>query len=144
MADPNSGCWLWTGSLNNKGYGQIGLGGRRGRIVSAHRVSYELHFKVTIPAGLCVLHSCDVPSCVNPAHLRLGTLSDNARDCVQRRRHRSGSPNGEAQHCALLTEQQVRDIRSRQKRQIDCATQYGVTKATISAIWTRRNWAHVN
>lgn len=74
------GCWLWIGNTNRSGYGRIGLGGRGGRKVLAHRFSYQL-FNGEIPVGLHVCHSCDVPNCVNPSHLWLGTDADNARDC---------------------------------------------------------------
>ena len=75
--EPMSGCWLWSGApLQNTGYGRIRVGQISKR---AHRVSYELNIGV-IPQGLSVLHRCDVPSCVNPRHLFLGTLLDNNRD----------------------------------------------------------------
>jgi hypothetical protein len=75
-------CWLWTASLNNKGYGKIGEGKK---ILLAHRVSWELHFG-PIPDRLCVLHKCDNPKCVNPDHLFLGTQKDNAQDMVRKNR----------------------------------------------------------
>lgn len=78
---PESGCWLWTGGLS-KGYGNI-MDGTRCRL--AHRVSYEL-FVGEIPKGKQVLHRCDVPCCINPRHLFLGTRSDNMRDCFQKGR----------------------------------------------------------
>lgn len=80
-------CWLWTGCLtgNNK-YGAIGSG-VGSRCFRAHRVSWEIHFG-PIPNGLRVLHKCDVPACVNPSHLWLGTLSDNALDRERKGRGR--------------------------------------------------------
>lgn len=96
-ADTNGGCWLWNGSLNFQG--QARRSGPRGRIdicdryVAAHRASYEA-FKGPIPAGLMVLHHCDVPLCVNPAHLYTGTHHDNMADVRNRRRRvqRSDAP----------------------------------------------------
>jgi hypothetical protein len=65
ILEPNSGCWLWIGSQNSHGYGQLWLGGRLRR---AHRVSYELH-KGPIPEGLELHHRCRAKFCVNPEHL---------------------------------------------------------------------------
>lgn len=75
--EPNSGCWLWTGNTNHKGYGQIGLGANK--MLATHRVAYEA-LVGPIASGLHVMHSCDVRCCCNPAHLSLGTNADNARD----------------------------------------------------------------
>lgn len=80
--EPNSGCWLWDGSLGAAGYGTLGVGRRKS---SAHRVSYSA-FKGEIPNDKIVLHRCDTKSCVNPQHLVLGTHSDNARDRASRGR----------------------------------------------------------
>jgi hypothetical protein len=69
-------CWVWTASVNGKGYGSFGYGGR---VQLAHRVSWQMHCG-PIPPGLCVCHACDNPSCVRPDHLFLGTIKDNNRD----------------------------------------------------------------
>ena len=86
IPEPNSGCWLWLLSCDHSGYGNISILGRK---FSAHRVSWAA-FNNAIPAGACVLHRCDVPCCVNPDHLWLGTHSDNMRDCVAKGRFRGG------------------------------------------------------
>lgn len=75
-------CWMWTASRRALGYGQIRIGGKSRK---AHRVAYELA-NGPIPAGMAVLHGCDNPPCVNPAHLRAGTMTDNVRDMVTRGR----------------------------------------------------------
>ena len=69
------GCWLWRG-YTRKGYGYFNVDKRSTR---AHRYAYE-RFVGPIAAGLVVMHTCDVPNCVNPAHLRLGTVADNMHD----------------------------------------------------------------
>jgi hypothetical protein len=74
-------CWVWTASTRG-GYGSIGISGRMER---SHRVSWELA-NGPIPAGLCVLHHCDNPLCVNPGHLFLGTKKDNAKDMYSKGR----------------------------------------------------------
>ena len=71
-----TGCWSWLLVKNKKGYGQVGY---CGKIWQAHRLSY-IKFVGEIPKGMCVLHKCDNPSCVNPEYLFLGTDADNARD----------------------------------------------------------------
>ena len=67
-------CWIWTGPPANGGYGTFWL--ERKRPVGAHRMSYMLH-KGGIPDGLTIDHLCNVPACVNPAHLQLLPLREN-------------------------------------------------------------------
>lgn len=82
VAVPDVGCWLWLGTTSN-GYGRLSYGGHAPRY--AHRLSFEA-FNGPVPAGMDVCHKCDTPSCVNPAHLFVGTASDNAKDMVQKMR----------------------------------------------------------
>lgn len=72
-----SGCWLWTGKTTN-GYGIVGIGGRNGRLMRAHRVAYE-SMVGPIPKGLDLDHLCRVRNCVNPAHLEPVTRLENLR-----------------------------------------------------------------
>jgi hypothetical protein len=64
--DPETGCWLWTASLANYGYGQFGITPRK--IVKAHRFAYQTMVG-EIPDGLELDHLCRTPRCVNPDHL---------------------------------------------------------------------------
>lgn len=133
-------CWEWKGGKSPQGYGVIAVN-QRGQIAS--RVSYEMHFG-SIPDGLCVLHKCDNPSCVNPAHLFLGTNSDNVadREAKGRNKPRYGAENGMAE----LTNDRVIDIRERfakGERQVDLAKDHGVTRGTIWKIVHHRIWRHV-
>lgn len=77
VPDPNSGCWLWAGDTNGR-YGSMSIRwpGHQTRVF-AHRFSYELHNRVTIPPGLEVDHKCRTTFCVNPAHLQLVTPQVN-------------------------------------------------------------------
>ena len=103
--DLNSGCWLWSASLNNMGYGQFGMGRK---VYLAHRISYQI-FKGN-PGSLFVLHKCDVSQCVNPNHLFLGTQADNLADRDAKGRDRT--PKGEATGSARLKEKDVLFIRN--------------------------------
>jgi HNH endonuclease len=87
--EPNSGCWLWVrsaGPFGNSGerYGDLTY---QRRHTLAHRFAYE-HLVGPIPPGLFVLHRCDVSLCCNPAHLFLGTNSDNIADSVAKGRRK--------------------------------------------------------
>lgn len=81
-------CWPWTGSRNDRNYGQIGRGSD---VLKTHRVAYEL-VNGPIPAAvghhgtMLVLHRCDNPPCCNPAHLRLGTPKANTDDMIAKSR----------------------------------------------------------
>jgi len=73
-------CWIWNANRFRDGYGSIAIDSFP---VSAHRVAYQL-FVGPIPDGMQVMHKCDVPSCVNPDHLELGTHLDNHRDKAEK------------------------------------------------------------
>lgn len=80
------GCWLWTGAKDRKGYGRVGLGTRTEGTISAHGwVCRVAHGEKPTLAHM-VLHSCDTPACVNPAHLRWGTAAENSTDMIERGR----------------------------------------------------------
>ncbi len=83
MPEPMSGCWLWAGCSSAK-YGQIRY---KGRMQQAHRVFWEKE-NGPILDGLFALHRCDVPLCVNPDHIFLGTQQDNINDMMTKNRHR--------------------------------------------------------
>ena len=118
--EKSAGCWLWTASKRNKGYGAFCYEAHGRKIQGrAHRFSWELH-NGDIPDGLFVLHKCDIPACVNPDHLFLGTNDDNIRDMIQKGRHISGGthcgmngawPAAEKHHAAKLTAEKVREMR---------------------------------
>lgn len=78
VPDPNSGCWIWAGSRNLRGYGRLTLyGGASKKTFWAHRLVYEF-YRGSIPIGLHLDHLCKTPACVNPAHLEPVTPKENA------------------------------------------------------------------
>jgi hypothetical protein len=93
--EPNSGCWLWTGAATPFGYGNFMVmkAGKKST-EKAHRFSYQLHHG-PIPKGMVVMHKCDVPGCVNPDHLSLGTPSENSRDIVKKGRWKNWDKSGD-------------------------------------------------
>lgn len=154
-------CWLWTGDRSSGGYGRITDFWKK-RL--AHRVSYEIHVG-PIPPGKQVCHRCDVPLCVNPRHLWVGSAKDNSQDAVAKGRHVTQRPvdrrvlRGEENVRSVLTDDDVRAIRlayrpsppGRPKAGADLsgslaslASQYGVSKSLVHNIVTRKAWAHVD
>lgn len=145
------GCWNWTESLDGKGYGRVFFNAPV-RQVSAHRLSYFLHYGVQ-PGALCVCHRCDNPSCVNPAHLWLGTIADNNNDKISKGRHivpRGGKPkvvrvsDGPRRNPrAKLTEQDVLEIRYSDLPAATFAKRFGVSICTIRNARAGRRWPHL-
>ena len=134
-------CWEWTAYKSSGGYGHFRF---RGKDRGTHRFSWLLHNGI-IPEGLCVLHDCDNPACVNPAHLFLGTHKDNTQDSIKKGRW--PDRNGEAAGGSKLTEAQVLSIRAEYKigniSQRELARKYNVSHDTIWRIVTRKSWRHI-
>lgn len=134
-------CWPWTQGTRN-GYGRFYVGNKK--YLEAHRVAYAL-MNGPIPEGVDVLHSCDNPPCCNPAHLSLGTHTDNMRDMESK--GRSNHPRGESHTEAKLTADQVRAIRylhSTGLRLTTIAAQFGVTPTHAGNVAHRKNWRHLD
>ena len=112
----------------------------------AHRVAFEL---VNGFAPECVMHACDNPPCVNPAHLLPGTRADNNRDMKAKGRHAAdtgtqNSPAGMRHGCAKLTDSDVFAIRASQNTsQRELAKRYGVSQRTITKVLNRIGWKHL-
>ena len=145
MAEPNSGCYIWISSINKTfGYGSFWYkGGAR----PAHRISWIIS-NGEIPVEQDVLHKCDNPSCVNPAHLFLGTDLDNAKDRINKGRDLC-KHLGEDHGMSKITEADVKYIRAYAKAnnflnyRHKLAIQFGLTEGHISDITSRRVWKHI-
>lgn len=137
--EPNTGCWLYSGNLNESGYGRVDPIYYDG-FVTAHRFSYYIH-NGNFDKQLCVLHKCDVRSCVNPIHLFLGTNKDNMADMVAKGR----SPNGLRNPKCKLTEVKVREIRSLNglMNSRDIAKKYKMGATAIKCILNGTSWRHL-
>lgn len=133
-------CWLWMGSPDKFGYGKLVV--RKGIEKGAHRISWELAHG-PIPDGLLVLHKCDVPNCVNPDHLFLGTYKDNKADCISKGRHSHGSNHWKTH----LKEDDIRLIRRLYREGIalqqELANRFRVPQTQISRIVRGTSWTHV-
>ena len=150
---PNTGCVEWLGNRRCAfGYGAFKL---RGRQLLAHRVAWVLA-NGPIPNGLCVLHRCDNATCVNAAHLFLGTHLDNSIDKETKGRgnhpHRDMIPperraRGERQWKARLTGADVAEIRSLYASgvitQRELSQRFGVHETTVHNVIKRHTWRHV-
>ena len=124
-----------------KGYGRFRPTGEK--VITAHRFAWKL-WRGLIPDGLCVLHHCDTPSCVNPEHLFLGTVADNTNDMVKKGRNVYFS--GEKSPLSKLKESDVIKIRACLKNgetQISIARKFGVVQQNISNIKNGKGWKHI-
>ena len=138
------GCWPWTACRHPSGYGHTtkSLGGGY-----AHRAAYQIATGQD-PRGMVVRHTCDNPPCCNPAHLRIGTVADNARDREERGRHpHSGMRRGSSHPRTKLTEEKVRASRERRaagESIASLAACFGVSHHTMSVALRGMTWKHVD
>lgn len=129
-------CWQWLGSLDKDGYGQIWDGFAK-KMKRAHKVSAELHHGNA--DGRIVLHSCDNPSCCNPAHLLFGTPQDNIADKINKERQAKGERQGHSK----LTEAQVDEIRRRAGESYrKLCDEFQLVPSTVFRIWNGQAWKH--
>ena len=138
-------CWLWRGTRtvplkNGMRYGHFGTT-ENGKTKNwrAHRLAWTL-VNGKIPDDMVIMHTCDVPLCVNPNHLKCGTQRENLQDMQDKGRVAKGTEHG----FSRFTEEQVREIRESTERPSVLAKRYDVHPTAITAIRTRKNWAWLN
>lgn len=130
-------CWLWQRGTAGDGYGQLTINQRK---VFAHRHAYELT-NGAIPDGAFVCHRCDTPSCINPAHLWIGTPTQNNHDMISKGRYRM--PAVRSKHNAKITEQDAIDIRSKYASGVlmrVIAAEYGISRSAVGNIVHHLTW----
>lgn len=135
---PDDGCWDWRRSARNSGHRTMTIGGRT---VSVYRVAFALGV-APIPVGKWVLHRCDNPRCINPAHLELGDQAKNMADCARRGRTAAGEANGRAKLTARQADR-ARRLVAMGRTRAEIARQFGVAASTIGRLargesWTKR------
>ncbi len=138
-------CWLWKGAhkIGKDAYGFIHF---NGKLISTHRASWQM-VNGPIPENMCILHSCDNPPCVNPAHLRIGTRRENSMDMVNRNRHPT-LLNAKSKIASKFTEKKILEIRDLKRKKpylsyASIARTYKVTPTAISFIIRRHVWKNI-
>lgn len=140
VSPPNgSGCMLWTGCVNNAGYGIISVN-RRARL--AHRVAFMIK-NGDIAPWMAVCHRCDNPPCCNPDHLFVGSSMENTADMFKKGRAKAG---GSVAGSALLSQESVLEIRRLYREGWSCpkiGKKTGVSRFVAWATATGRRYANV-
>jgi len=146
---PWSGCWIWMGSTNNRGYGWISVRGPQ----LAHRVSYMARHGTDL-SGKVAMHICDTPACVNPDHIVAGTQMDNMRDMAAKGRNRTPrqrakSPGGyrtkggRVRKPLPITDADAMRIAARVRHgeaQHKIGAEYGITQQQVSLLISGKHW----
>ena len=149
-------CWIWKGARTTGGYGQLANGrtnrNRPERSLATH-IALAIDGRARPDSNHVAMHLCDNPTCVNPAHLRWGTMSENRADMIAKGRSAQQQRAATAldasalqigrnrHHAAKLNSKLVCYIRSSTKTTIDLADELGVTNQCISNVRTGRTWS---
>lgn len=137
-----TGCWIWTGALTNHQthhYGNLPV--RKSYNYKAHRYAAARFLKSDLASKDFVCHTCDVPECVNPDHLYVGSAKTNARD--RDFRARNTYLRGEQHNMCKLTEAQAVEIFFLPGNHRKIAEKFGISRPTVTAIKAGRLWRHL-
>ncbi len=132
-------CWPWTASINKDGYGKFKIDGS---VQNASRVAWELHNGERL-LDRVARHTCDDPSCCNPAHLVAGSQKQNMIDMARRGRTNNYRQRGSMNPSAKLTAAQVRKIKRDIRQGLtnrEIAKSLPVTDSAISLIRRQKSW----
>jgi hypothetical protein len=124
-------CWLFDGFLDKDGYGKFALNGQS---IGAHRVSYYLAYNID-PTNHIIMHKCDIPNCVNPIHLQLGTTLDNIKDKLKKNRQAYGEMISSSKLSKEKLNNFIDDIEKLNFNSIDdLEIKYSISKTSIRYI----------
>lgn len=131
---PESGCWIWMGATLENGYGKVRDAEMKSAL--AHRASYS-YYKGSLSKDKYVCHTCDIPSCVNPNHLFLGTPTENQQDSKRKGRAIKAT--------FKLEKSKVSEIKNYLKHgysQKEIANLFGISQSMVSMINTNKAWSN--
>jgi hypothetical protein len=139
QVDPITGCWLWLGATDGRGYGQIRFGGSTKRLI---RVVYEMVNDIIDPTK-DVCHRCDIRRCINPFHLFQGTRLENMQDAVRKDRIQKGEDRPLSK-LTVITVKQAYTLRQQGWTYDALATKFNVGNPTIWKALNGQTWKHVS
>jgi hypothetical protein len=129
-------CWIYTSHRqSHNGYPEMCINTKRARM--SHYIYRR--FRGKIPENHIIMHVCDSPTCINPNHLKAGTILENIQDKVDKGRQ----ARGEKQRLAKLTEGQILAIRADTRSLRLIAKDYNIDYTHVSAIKRRKVWKHI-
>ncbi len=135
----DNGCHLFTGPKNDDGYGRVKVNYKQ---VFVHREVWAKQFGA-IPAGMCVCHKCDVPNCINPEHLFLGTHKENMEDRARKGRYDNAGEKAPSAKLFAIEVKMIRKLLSQGERYKVVAAEFGVSVPLLEKIKQGKVWAGV-
>ena len=131
-----TGCWVWNKSKDKDGYGQCqdAVVAKQLNVTRAHQLSWKNYYG-NYSIGLCVLHKCDNPSCVNPEHLFLGTKADNVKDMINKGRYKHPSTVNALGKLTKEQRHRIKALKNSGRTSLDVAKEFGVSFSRICQLW---------